>query len=245
MLIQCAPNISSVSTARLSKPTEEKIESTPTTIPSSPLVLLPTAPPAAPAIPTLANVEIISTRPPIATIVPEPSVTPTNVPIPTPTTIHPPTCVIRVEDRFFALWSASAIYTRLGCPENQGYTTLTAEEGFERGSMLWRQDADRIYAIFDNGAWEGFADTFVEGDAEYSCGISSSSPSPRRGFSKVWCNNSNVRSALGNAVDSERGFCMAGGGSCEMFQDFSGGFMFYSERFRATYALINDGTWRR
>lgn len=133
----------------------------------------------------------------------------------------------------------------MGCPQNAALKTQSAEEAFQSGSMLWRQDILRIYAIYNDSTWQGFADTFRDGvDPQYSCGPTSSPPSPVRGFSKVWCNN-NVRTKLGNATEAERGYCMSGGGPCAVFQDFNGGMMFYSQRFGAVYALLNDGTWRR
>lgn len=251
LLVQCGPDAVAIAPTILVEPTAALQEITATAIPSIPPIQFSTATPiqrAAPVIPTLTNVEIIATRPRIATIAPQPSATPippTVTPIPSLTPLRLPACSIPVDRRFLSMWSDPTIYAPLGCPRNQGHTAQSAEEMFEGGSMLWRQDTDQIYAIFNSGAWEDFTDTFVENDPEYSCSTPSSPPSPRRGFSKVWCANSRVRSILGNALERERGFCMAGGGQCEVFQDFSGGFMFYSERFGRAYALLNDGTWQR
>lgn len=211
--------------------------------------------------PSLTPIPLVDTLTTEPTETPFPTDTPTRTQIPTDiatrtrmptetftstsTPLRPPNCAIAVDGRFFNLWSDSAIYMRLGCPRNAGHTSFSAEEAFEGGSMLWRQDKDQIYAIFNNGAWQGFVDTFVEGDPQFECGQASSPPSPQRGFSQVWCRHGEVRANLGNAIETEIGFCMQGGGPCDVFQDFDGGFMFYSQRFRAVYALFNDGTWRR
>lgn len=112
--------------------------------------------------------------------------------------------------------------------------------------MTWRDSADAVYVLFVNGTWLISTDHFIEGiDPEYSCGVHESPPSPRRGFSKIWCNHPGVRSGLGDAVEYEKGYGMAGGGPIETFQDFEGGMMFKSNHFGAVYALSDDRTWRR
>ena len=116
--------------------------------------------------------------------------------------------------------------------------------------MLWRDDRgdlDSVYAIFADGTYRAFSrltDPFHEGvDPEYSCGIPASPPSPRRGFSKVWCNRPDVRSKLGDALEREIGYCIPGGEACETFQDFAGGMIYRSTRFGAIFVLYGNGTW--
>jgi hypothetical protein len=175
-----------------------------------------------------------------------PSPFPTIPPPPTATRAGPPSCGTSVGNAFVSLWNDQSIYSRLGCPRNSAHTNQSAEEGFVNGFMLWREDTQQVYAIINDGTWiQGIAAPFDESrDPEYSCGPHSSPPSPRRGFSKVWCGNNTIHSKLGNATEYEAGFCMAGGGPCETFQDFNGGMMFYSQRSNRAYALMSDGTWR-
>lgn len=177
---------------------------------------------------------------------------PTDTPRPSPTQAGPPTCSIPVGATFLGIWSDPSIYQRLGCPSNSQHQSASAVESFEHGWMLWRDnrgDLDSTYAVFADGTYRAFSrltDSFNEGiDPEYSCGPKSSPPSPRRGFSKIWCKYSDVRAKLGNATEYEIGYCMPGGGACETFQDFAGGMMYRSTRFGAVFVLFSDGRWRR
>jgi hypothetical protein len=189
------------------------------------------------------------TPPPTRTLVP----TPTSVPTVKPTRVGPPSCLIAVGDAFRNVWANPSVFTALGCPINEQHSSQSAEETFEHGHMLWRDnrgDLDSVYVIFDNGTFRSFSrvtDPFVEGvTLEYSCGTHSSPPSPRRGFSVVWCNHPDVRAQLGDAVDYELGFCMAGGLPCETFQDFAGGTMYLStheKRKGVLFVLHNDGIY--
>lgn len=155
-------------------------------------------------------------------------------------------CPIPVANSLVELWRRPDVADQLGCPTNRAHTSPSSEEGFQHGAMLWRQDNGVIYALYDDGKWDSFADTFVGGsDPEYACGAASSPPSPRRGFSKVWCNHETVRAKLGPAIEQEVGYCVPGGGPCEEFQDFAGGFMYYSRRANSTTILFNYGGWMR
>lgn len=155
-------------------------------------------------------------------------------------------CSIPVGNSFTGLWQRADVSNRLGCPIGGVYNNFSAEEGFQHGAMLWRQNNGAIYAIYNDGKWDSFADTFVTGsDPDYACGAAASPPSPRRGFSKVWCNHETVRTKLGFAIEPEIGYCIQGGRPCEEFQDFAGGFMFYSRRTNSATVLFNDGSWLR
>jgi serine/threonine protein kinase len=242
-----------------------------TPTPSSPPVVamstktdVPTQVPAHP-VATITAVPVPTTRPasPTATHrATETRTAPTRTPVPTstlvptvkPTPAGPPSCAIPVGDAFRNVWTNPSVFTILGCPINeQQSSSQSAEETFEHGLMLWRDnrgDLDNVYAFFDNGTFRSFSrrtDPWVEGvDPEYSCGTHSSPPSPRRGFSVVWCNHPDVRAQLGDAVDYELGFCMAGGLPCETFQDFAGGTMYLStheKRKGVLFVLHNDGIY--
>ena len=190
----------------------------------------------------------IPTTPPPTTLAPTPIPEPTTVPKPAPTP-----CSILVGSIFSYVSNNQPISLRLGCPLNAAQTSQSAEEAFKGGWMLWRDKAAESdfldYAIFNDGTFKTFSRLtdapFTEGvDLEYPCG-SPSPPYPRRGFGKIWCNHPEVGSKLGNAIEYEIGYCMPGGGNCEVFQDFSGGMMYHSERVQATFVLFSDGTWTR
>lgn len=97
----------------------------------------------------------------------------------------------------------------LGCPTGNPPITFQvngAYQAFERGIMIWLEGApNRIYALYDDGSYQQFADTFDEavdpetGGETPPQGLSE----PRRGFGKVWRNQSNVKSKLGWAVTTE------------------------------------------
>ena len=74
--------------------------------------------------------------------------------------------------------------------------------------MLYVGDLQRvIYAIFDNGQYRRFPDTWVDGVDPSSGGETPPSGliEPIRGFGKVWRANPDVRSALGWARAPEQG----------------------------------------
>jgi len=228
--------------------------SMPTTVPTHTVVVRTSAPMSVspPASPT-------PTRSASRTQTPLPTRTRIPTPIPTPTAkpapAGPPACAIAVGDAFRQIWASPSVFPHLGCPINAQHSTGSAEETFQHGHMLWRDnrgDLDSVYAFFDNGTFRSFSrktDPFVEGvSPEYSCGTHSSPPSPRRGFSVVWCNHPDVRAQLGEAVDYELGFCLEGGGQCEAFQDFDGGTIYLSTHERrkgSVFVLYEDGTYDR
>ncbi len=92
--------------------------------------------------------------------------------------------------------------------------TAAAQQRFERGWMLWSDDHDLIYVLYDadeygNQLWQRFGDTFDEtgGDANNDAltppdGLEV----PIRGFGALWHSNEEVRDKLGWAVAGERGF---------------------------------------
>ena len=159
---------------------------------------------------------------------------------------RPPSCRIPVGEIFRDSWTRRGVYRTLGCPTGRAHYSKAAEERFQHGFMLWRDSSDSAYVLFDDGTWLRSQDHFVEGrDPEYSCGVHQSPPSPRRGFGKVWCFYPGVRDKIGNALEREVGYGMAGGGPAEMFQDFEGGMMYKSNHFNAIYVLFDNGTWQR
>jgi hypothetical protein len=176
-----------------------------------------------------------------------PTLTPTFLPTApksSPTT-EVSACSIQVGQLGADAWANAQVRSSLKCPVNAQHSIDSAVEAFEQGFMLWRKDTGRLYAFFYDGTWEDFPNTFLDGiDPEYSCGSPSSPPSPRRGFSLVWCNQSRVHLKLGNAVEREQGFCMSIGDRkvtpCDTFQDFENGMMYRSIRFNKLYVAFTD-----
>jgi hypothetical protein len=111
-----------------------------------------------------------------------------------------------------------------------------AEENFQRGRMLWREDNDKIYVLFATGYWAQYNDIWIEGEPEYTCGTSESPPTPKRGFGKIWCTYQNVRDGLGNAVNAE--WATTG-----VAQTFNSGLILGTTSGN-THVLYSDGTWR-
>lgn len=152
-------------------------------------------------------------------------------------TIGPVPCPA-VTGPFAAIWQAEQ--DRLGCASNASHTSFLAQEHFERGQMFWREDTDYIFALYNNGTWASYIDIWHTGEPEYSCPDSaptSSPPTPRLGFGKIWCFYPEVRNGLGLATDSERGFQST-------VQDFEKGAILRTDT-GETYMLYGDSTWRR
>jgi hypothetical protein len=137
---------------------------------------------------------------------------------------------------FADLWQANR--DRLGCATSNAYNSWAARQYFEGGTMLWRQDNDRIYALYNGGGWGSYTNLWSDGDATYSCPATAPSetpPTPKRGFGAIWCAYGEVRSGLGNATSDERGFNAT-------LQHFDYGSILRSDSGK-TYTLYSDGTW--
>jgi hypothetical protein len=134
----------------------------------------------------------------------------------------------------------------LGCPLAQNASSvLSAYQPFESGLMIWVsslgvQPQPAIYALFNNGTYQRFNDTFTDGvDAESSGAVPPAGRlEPVRGFGKVWRENATVRDALGWATSAESG----GGAQVLMFER---GEMVAVSQAGQMYILITGapGTW--
>lgn len=141
---------------------------------------------------------------------------------------------------FGQIWNGNAtVRAKLGCAQAVESSVWGAEQIFERGLMFWRSDTNKIYVVRNDQTWQLYDDTWREGDQEWDPNIlvPTGLYQPKRGFGKVWREQSGVRSALGWATTEERGFTMA-------VQPFDGGTMLWSN-VRGTYVLYSDGTWAR
>ncbi|MBC7225946.1 MAG: hypothetical protein H5T61_01755, partial [Thermoflexales bacterium] len=102
------------------------------------------------------------------------------------------------------------------CPAYEASTTWAAEEPFERGRMIWLQEVRTesnvyqkvILVLYNDGRYEKYADTFVDGEMESDPSIVPPAGlyQPIRGFGKLWRTNSHVRDGLGWATAPEQGF---------------------------------------
>jgi hypothetical protein len=127
---------------------------------------------------------------------------------------------------------------RLECAREEPIEMSAAEEAFQSGAMYWRGDIGQIYALYGDGTWASFADTFREGDPA----AGGQTPpqglvEPLRGFGKVWRENPQVRTKLGWATEGEHGFR-------GRTQGFAGGLMLLGDR-TAIYVLYDGGRWER
>lgn len=142
------------------------------------------------------------------------------------------------------------------CPAYEASTTWAAEEPFERGRMIWLQEVrvgSAVYqrvilVLYNDGRFEKYADTFVEGvDPESDPTIVPPAGlyQPIRGFGKLWRTNPSVRARLGWATAPEQGFHT----QWQMQMSESIGIPFYVRRLdgrviRAAGWDTGSGTWQ-
>ena len=98
-----------------------------------------------------------------------------------------------------------------GCPLGPALYSGGAEQPFEDGFMVWVEEQDAIYVLFDDDVfsprWAMYADTWQEGDPLCDPGpIPPGVYQPQRGFGKVWCEEAEVRERLGWATQLETGY---------------------------------------
>ena len=187
--------------------------------------------PTATTVPTTAAPTATST-----TVAPTPTGT-TDSQTPTPTI---PACSITPILGFRLIWDTyPTVRTRLGCPVELETSTWSAEESFIGGHMFWRGDLRLIYALFSDGTWQSFVDTWYDGDLESDPTIVPPTGyyQPMRGFGKVWREQAGVRDKLSWATTEERGLNAS-------WQAYQGGLMFWSDTL-GFFVLYNDGTWSR
>ena len=102
---------------------------------------------------------------------------------------------------FAGAWTAGNLRATLGCPTKPEASLTTSFEPFANGFMVWREDTRRVTVFYKDGTWQEFADTWAEGQPEYSCtdayAPAQTPPTPHRGFGKVWCTQPGVRERLG------------------------------------------------
>lgn len=218
-----------VSEIHQAAPRDPELDRTSTLAAVAGVVGSPTVSPVGDASPTAVPTET-STATALPTETPTVTPEPTETPQPTATP-----CAVAVHGGFSGIWAAAE--ERLGCPvQPAGVNQWVGEEAFERGRMFWRNENQKIYVLYQTGAWQRFDDTWNEhSDPEFTCGPAESPPTPKRGFGKLWCTRADVRSGLGQAVEEEHGEWVT-------VQDFVGGGLIVCVP-SGTYVLYADGSW--
>ncbi len=134
----------------------------------------------------------------------------------------------------------------LGCPLAPAPSSVTsAYQPFQNGVMIWVASLgvlpqSTIYALYNNGTYQRFNDTWREGVDPVSSGAQppSGMVEPVRGFGKVWRENNGVRDTLGWGTSGEAG------GSAQVLA-FERGEMINVSQAGQTYIFIAGapGTW--
>ncbi len=142
--------------------------------------------------------------------------------------------------------SDAALQTDLGCPLAPALSSAnSAYQPFQNGLMIWvstlgAQPQPAIYALHNDGTYQRFADTWVEGVDPNSGGMTAppGMQEPVRGFGKVWRDNASVRDTLGWALAGEAG------GTAQVLM-FERGEMVSLSQTGQTYILVSGapGHW--
>ncbi len=174
-----------------------------------------------------------------ATPVPPATLTP---PPPATSTATPLICEF-APLRFGSIWDRAG--HKLGCPHDVAQALALAEQPFERGNMIWESDTRQIYVLLDDGTWQTFADTWMEGaDPAYDPNLPPPPEQPQRGFGKVW------REHLGGP-EAATGWALANERAVDGWRQlFDGGLLIWTDTGQqgasgpgTAYLLYSDGTW--
>lgn len=156
-------------------------------------------------------------------------------------------CATAPQGGFGAIYQSDPnIAAGLGCPlTGIASGVSSAYQPFQNGVMIWVASLgslpqSTIYALFNNGTYQRFNDTWTDGVDPVSGGAVPPEGliEPVRGFGKVWRDNPAVRDTLGWATSPENG------GSAQV-QAFERGEMVNVSQAGQTYILIAGapGTW--
>jgi hypothetical protein len=177
------------------------------TAPADVVIVTPTLPPATTPTPTPTH-----TASPTLSPTPTQTVTATTTVFLFPTPVFPtqPAPIIAPVD---ALCPSAWAYIQPpppGCPLAPATVGQGVYQTFERGHMLWVQQHDSIYVLYNDGAlpyWTRYPDPFDENIHPWDDPALNADPSrppntwqPRRGFGKLWRENEAVRSRVGWAT---------------------------------------------
>ena len=120
---------------------------------------------------------------------------------------EPPAGLFRPVGSLGVVWEVNAAMQQaLGwATQGQPDSSQAADQPFEQGRMIWVEQQDSIYVIYNDGSWERYPDAFEEGMAERDPAISppGGKLQPERGFGKVWREQPEVRARIGWALAPE------------------------------------------
>ena len=188
----------------------------------------------------------LPTEPPTATPRPRPTAAPPSptsaptAPPPSTSTAAPAIACATAPQFAFNEWLAVTEQASLmGCPTAGAAASTAIFQRFERGQMIWRQDRQIIYLIYDDGDWEIAEDTWHEGDPEPAPGEMppDGMRQPTERLGKAWDALPRARERLGWAVSEEMTFE-------GIFQPFERGELVAQPPGRV-YALQSDRRLRR
>lgn len=166
--------------------------------------------------------------------------TPTHRATATPVVIAPPLCAIPSAALAAPRWT-TALAARIGCPTEVERAANFAAQPFERGTLFWREDEKRIYILFNDKTWAVFDDTWNAALPEDSCpsiSVAAGLAKPKRGFGKVWCEQSSVRAKIGAGTVPESSALYPA-----LTQRFERGQMFAGAQAEQVFMLFADGKW--
>lgn len=149
-----------------------------------------------------------------------------------------PACTIPVTVLASRVWTPQ-VAARIGCPTEPQHSPGFAFQPFERGVMYWREDEKRIYVLFADNTWSAFEDKWTDSLPEDTCpsiSVPAGRVKPKRGFGKVWCEQSGVAAKIGAAIGNEAG------GYVAPVQRFEHGLMMVSDSGQL-FVLYADGKW--
>ena len=234
------------------------VTSTPT--PSATPVLAPTLP-INPTTDSDDSGEPPASPTPQASATPAITMTPTFTPTPTDTPATPGAvigpvggfsaaeigdCSALPDGGFGDIYQANPeLAAEIGCPVGGAVSANNAFQDYERGIMVWVSSVGAsgqpgIYAIYDNGSYQRFNDTWIDGSDPVSVGLAPpvGLVEPIRGFGKVWRESPGVSDAIGWARSGE-------GGGSSFVQSFERGEMVYVPQNGQTYILVSGqpGRW--
>ncbi|MBX3085639.1 MAG: hypothetical protein KF716_28640 [Anaerolineae bacterium] len=182
-----------------------------------------------------------------ATLTPSFTVTYTESPAPTGVAglVAAGACLAQPAGGFNTIYTHDpALQASLGCPVSTSFAINSATEDFENGRMVWVSQladvpAEVIYAVFNNGTYGRYDDTWIEGvDPESGGGTPPAGKvAPIRGFGKVWRVNPGVQGGLGWALTGEAA-------TNGQIQRFERGEMLWVASLNQTFIFVGGASWR-
>jgi hypothetical protein len=143
-----------------------------------------------------------------------------------------------VDARLLAAYNAAGGRTRLGCAKGAAGEEQWGYQEYEHGWMFWRGPKTTIYAGKADASYTIYADEWTSSLPERACDYPAPSGllQPKRGFGLVWCNNGELRTAIGFATIEEFG-------AQAVVQEFDNGFI-AAQADGSTRIFYNDNTWK-